>query len=149
MEYFFKLKKFSDLSITELYRILQLRNEVFIVEQDSPYLDLDNKDIDAYHCLIYVGDELAAYSRILQKNVTFKEASIGRVLVKKKFRSTGIGKILMEKSIDNLYHLLGQQPIRISAQCYAIPFYEKLGFKKDGEPYIEDRIEHIGMIKKS
>ncbi|TWP29715.1 GNAT family N-acetyltransferase [Apibacter muscae] len=143
-----KIKRFNELSIIELYHLLKLRSEVFIIEQNSIYQDLDDKDLEAYHILIYIKNELGAYSRILPKNISFTEASIGRVVVKNKFRSIGLGKILMNESIENLYNLLGKQPIKISAQFYATNFYKKLGFEVIGKTYFEDGIEHIEMLKK-
>lgn len=141
------VKPFYDLTLHELYEILQLRNEVFIVEQNCPYQDLDNKDFKASHVLIYSNSKLVAYSRIFDVNITFKEASIGRVITHKEVRSSGVGKFLMEKSIENLYKLYGKQSIRIGAQYYAIPFYQKFNFKPEGDIYLEDGIEHIEMVK--
>ncbi len=143
----FVLKEFNQLSLQELYQLLRLRNEVFVVEQNCPYQDLDNKDYKAHHLLIYQKEELVAYSRIFPAGVSFKEASIGRIITSGKVRSSGVGKILMEKSIEALYTVFGKQPIRIGAQCYAILFYQKSGFQPEGEIYLEDRIEHIEMVK--
>lgn len=141
------VKKFNELTLYELYEIIQLRNEIFIVEQNCPYQDLDNKDFNATHILVYLNGKLVAYSRIFDVGITFKEASIGRVITHKKVRSSGIGKLLMEKSIETLYELYGKQNIRIGAQYYAIPFYKKFNFVTEGEVYIEDGIKHIEMIK--
>lgn len=141
------VKKFNELTLYELYEIMQLRNEIFIVEQNCPYQDLDNKDFKATHILVYLDDKLVAYSRIFDVGITFKEASIGRVITHKKVRSSGIGKLLMEKSIETLYELYGKQNIRIGAQYYAIPFYKKFNFVTEGEVYLEDGIKHIEMIK--
>lgn len=141
------VKKFNELTLYELYEIIQLRNEIFIVEQNCPYQDLDNKDFNATHILVYLNGKLVAYSRIFDVGITFKEASIGRVITHKKVRSSGIGKLLMEKSIETLYELYGKQTIRIGAQYYAIPFYKKFNFVTEGEVYIEDGIKHIEMIK--
>lgn len=141
------VKKFNELTLYELYEIMQLRNEIFIVEQNCPYQDLDNKDFNATHILVYLDGKLVAYSRIFDVGITFKEASIGRVITHKKVRSSGIGKLLMEKSIETLYELYGKQNIRIGAQYYAIPFYKKFNFVTEGEVYLEDGIKHIEMIK--
>lgn len=145
----FILKEFNQLDLCELYSLLQLRNEVFVVEQNCPYQDLDNKDFVAHHLLIYSQEELVAYARLFCSGISFAEASIGRIITSKKVRSSGMGKILMEKSIQSLYELYGFQPIRIGAQCYAIPFYQKFGFETDGDMYLEDGIEHIEMCKKN
>lgn len=141
------VKKFNELTLYELYEIIQLRNEIFIVEQNCPYQDLDNKDFKATHILVYLDGKLVAYSRIFDVGITFKEASIGRVITHKKVRSSGIGKLLMEKSIETIYELYGKQNIRIGAQYYAIPFYKKFNFVTEGEVYLEDGIKHIEMIK--
>lgn len=141
----FILKEFNQLDLCELYSLLQLRNEVFVVEQNCPYQDLDNKDFVAHHLLIYSQEELVAYARLFRSGISFAEASIGRIITSKKVRSSGMGKILMEKSIQSLYELYGVQPIRIGAQCYAIPFYQKFGFETNGDMYLEDGIEHIEM----
>lgn len=146
--YNFILKKFDQLTLNELYNLLRLRNEVFIVEQKCPYQDLDNKDYKAHHLLIYKEEKLVAYSRIFPEKVSFNEASIGRIIVCKELRSTGLGKILMKKSIESLFAIHGEQPIRIGAQFYAVPFYKKFGFETDGDIYLEDHIEHIEMIRK-
>mgnify|MGYP005983491251 CR=1 FL=1 len=146
-DYLFVLKEFNQLSLQELYQVLRLRNEVFVVEQNCPYQDLDNKDEKAHHVLIYLGEELVAYSRLFPPHVTFNEASIGRIITSGKVRSSGVGKILMDYSIESLYSLFGKQPIRIGAQCYAIPFYKKSGFEPEGDIYLEDGIEHIEMVK--
>lgn len=141
------VKKFNELTLYELYEIMQLRNEIFIVEQNCPYQDLDNKDFKATHILVYLDGKLVAYSRIFDVGIIFKEASIGRVITHKKVRSSGIGKLLMEKSIETIYELYGKQNIRIGAQYYAIPFYKKFNFVTEGEVYLEDGIKHIEMIK--
>ena len=141
-------KKFDQLSVYELYDLLQLRTEVFIVEQNCVFQDLDDKDHKAHHFLIYKGKKLVAYSRIFPEKIKYNEAFIGRVIICKELRSTGLGKILMEKSIESLFAVYGEQTIRIGAQCYAVPFYEKFGFKTEGNIYLEDHIEHVEMIRK-
>lgn len=146
--YDYVLKKFDQLTLDELYNLLRLRNEVFIVEQKCSYQDLDYKDYKAHHLLLYKGEQLVAYSRIFPEKVSFNEASIGRIIVCKEYRSTGLGKILMEKSIESLFTLHGKQPIRIGAQYYAVPFYKKFGFETEGNIYFEEHIEHIEMVKK-
>jgi ElaA protein len=146
--YNFVLKKFDQLTLSELYDLLRLRNEVFIVEQKCSYQDLDYKDYKAHHFLIYKEEELIAYSRIFPEKVSFNEASIGRIIVCNQLRSTGLGRILMEKSIESLFKIYGEQPIRIGAQFYAVSFYKKFGFETEGDIYLEDQIEHIEMIRK-
>lgn len=141
------LKAFDALSTRELYAILRLRCEVFIVEQNCPYLDEDNKDQESYHLMGWQGDMLAAYTRILPAGLAFDEASIGRVVSSPKLRGTGIGRELMQQSIETLYQLYGQVPIRIGAQLYLNGFYASLGFENVSEIYLEDGIKHVEMLK--
>ena len=141
------LKSFDELTTAELYAILQLRAEVFVVEQECPYLDMDGKDQSSMHLMGWTESFLGAYTRILPAGLAFDEASIGRVVTSPKLRRTGIGKILMEETLRQLYMLYGQVPVRIGAQRYLEKFYESLGFVKEGEMYLEDNIEHIEMLK--
>jgi ElaA protein len=141
------LKKFEELSVLELYKILQLRAEVFVVEQNCPYQDVDDKDLKSYHQMGWVGEDLAAYTRILPAAVSFDEMSIGRVVTSPQYRKKGLGKSLMEKSVDTAYTLFGKHPIRIGAQLYRKKFYEDLDFEKSSEMYLEDGIEHIEMLR--
>ena len=142
-------KNFNALTIKELYQILQLRNEVFIVEQNCPFQDLDDKDFKCFHLIGFDTDsqKIMAYSRIVPAGVSYTEASIGRVVTSPQARGGGIGKVLMEKSIQLLEELYGNVPIRIGAQFYLKKFYESLGFQAFGEIYLEDGIEHILMDK--
>src|SRR4249920_3184099 len=107
------LKAFEDLTPLELYKILQLRNEVFIVEQNCPYQDLDNKDLRAFHLMGMRNDKLLAYSRLLSPGISYSESSIGRVVSSPSARKTGIGKKLMEESIKQIFHLFQTDTIRI------------------------------------
>ena len=140
-------KSFNELKPNELYELLRLRSEVFVVEQNCVFLDIDNKDQIAYHLLGYNGDALVAYTRLLDKNTAYKLMSIGRVVTSPKYRGTGAGKALMEESIKRCYELFGKDEIKIGAQLYLRKFYESLGFKQSSEMYLEDDIEHIEMIK--
>jgi ElaA protein len=144
-------KHFNDLSSTELYQILQLRNEVFIVEQNCPFQDLDDKDFKCFHLLGFDTDsqKVMAYTRIVPAGVSYEEASIGRVVTSPQARGGGIGKELMQKSIELLEELYGGVSIKIGAQYYLKKFYESFGFQQVEEIYLEDGIEHILMIKKS
>lgn len=143
----FLLKTFKELSIDELYSIMALRQEVFIVEQECFYLDADGKDQLCHHLLGYKGDKLIAYTRILNKGISYDEySSIGRVVNSPSVRGTGMGKILMQKSIEACMHLFPDLPIKISAQEYLRSFYESFDFKSNGEFYLEDDIPHMGMI---
>jgi ElaA protein len=142
-------KHFKDLTTKELYQILQLRNEVFIVEQKCPFQDLDDKDFKCFHLIGFdtVSQKIVAYTRIVPARVSYKEASIGRVVTSAEARGGGIGRELMLKSIELLEELFGGVSIKIGAQYYLKKFYESLGFQQVGEIYLEDGIEHILMIK--
>lgn len=140
-------KHFKDLTITELYQILQLRNEVFIVEQNCPFQDLDDKDFKCFHLMGFDTEtqKVLAYTRIVPQGISYQAASIGRVVTSPLARGGGIGKVLMQKSIELLAELYGGVPIRIGAQYYLKKFYESLGFQQVEEIYLEDGIEHILM----
>ena len=142
-------KHFKELNTTELYQILQLRNEVFIVEQHCPFQDLDDKDLKCYHLMGFDTDshKAMAYTRIVPAGVSYEEASIGRVVTSPLARKNGIGKELMQKSIELLEELYGSVSIKIGAQLYLKKFYESFGFQQVEEIYLEDGIEHILMAK--
>jgi len=139
-------KTFDSLSNSELYNILRLRSEVFIIEQQCIYQDLDGKDLKSHHLTAWDGDNLVAYTRIVPPGVSFPEVSIGRVLTSPLYRGNGKGIALMQKSIEKVYETYGKTPIRIGAQLYLKKFYENLGFAKDSDQYLEDGIPHIEMI---
>lgn len=142
------LKAFQELTVNELYAILQLRSEVFVVEQNCVFQDMDDKDQNCYHLQLFSGEVLVAYSRLVPAGLSYAETSIGRVITAPSVRGTGLGKVLMELSIQHCERLFGLGPIRIGAQTYALGFYSSLGFVADGEPYDEDGIEHIEMVRK-
>ncbi|MES2775127.1 MAG: GNAT family N-acetyltransferase [Bacteroidota bacterium] len=143
-----KLKAFNELTPYELYAILRLRGEVFIVEQNCPYLDEDDKDQKGFHLMGWKDDLLAAYTRILPTGVSYPDMpSIGRVVTSPQARASGIGRELMQVSIDKLYDLFGKKPIKIGAQLYLKKFYESLGFVQTDDGYMEDGIPHIEMVK--
>jgi ElaA protein len=141
----FQIKRFNELSITELYEALQLRSEVFVVEQNCVYQDIDGKDEKALHVLGYFNDELVAYSRLFNKGYYFEEASIGRVVVSPKYRDKKFGHDLMRVSIGAIKDNFSQTAITISAQEYLKKFYESHGFVQTSEMYLEDDIPHIEM----
>ena len=147
MEIKFYTKEYEHLTKDELYEILRLRTEVFVVEQNCIYQDIDNKDQKAIHILGYIGTELVAYSRIFKAGDYFKKASIGRVLIAKKYRGLDFGFRLMETSIMAINIHFKEFKIAISAQEYLEKFYNRLGFIKIKESYLEDGIPHIYMIK--
>jgi ElaA protein len=140
------LKPFHELSPEELYQILRLRSEVFVVEQNCVFLDMDNKDQHCDHLMIYSG-HLVAVSRLVPPGVSYREMSIGRVASHPSARGTGAGKKLMEESIRLIYAKYGEGPIRIGAQYYLKKFYEGFGFYQCSEIYDEDGIDHILMLK--
>ncbi len=140
-------KKFEELTPSELYSIMQLRNEVFVVEQNCVYQDADNKDLLSYHLMGWNQQKLVAYTRILAPGIAFEEASIGRVVTSPSVRRTGIGIELMNRSISKTTELFGNFPIRIGAQLYLQKFYISLGFEKDSDTYLEDNIPHIEMVR--
>ena len=144
----YSVKRFQDLSLEELYAILRLRQEVFIVEQNCPYLDCDDKDQKSHHLLGKDKDgHLLAYCRILEKGISYENySSIGRVVTSKLIRGNGEGRTLMNYAIEETLRLYPDEKIKISAQTYITPLYESLGFVKVGAEYLEDDIPHIGMI---
>lgn len=141
------VKTFDQLSIDELYELLELRSQVFVVEQDCVYQDVDGKDQKALHVIGVVDDKIAAYTRCFNKGDYFEKASIGRVVVHEANRKDGLGQVIMKASIDAVYEHFGEQPIKVSAQTYLLSFYNSLGFIGQGESYLEDGIPHIAMVK--
>lgn len=139
-------KKFQELSTSELYAVLNLRNKVFVVEQNCPYLDTDQKDQQSYHLCGWQEDILVAYARILPPGLAFEEASIGRVVTDPDHRRAGFGIILMKEAIDRTLHIFEVSKIKIGAQLYLLSFYTSLGFQQSGEQYLEDGIPHIEML---
>ena len=136
----------SELTVASLYALLKLRCEVFVVEQNCVFLDMDNKDQQSWHICGWSKEELVAYTRLVPPNVAYKQPSIGRVVTSPTVRNSGIGRKLMEFSIEKLFSLFGKTDIKIGAQLYLKKFYESLGFKQEGDMYLEDGIEHIEMI---
>lgn len=141
------LKKFDELTPHELYAILQLRNEVFVVEQNCVFQDADDKDQGSYHFMGFDQKKLVAYTRLVPPGLIYEQASIGRVVNSPVVRNSGMGRELMQRSIDSAYRLFGERPIKIGAQLYLKKFYESLGFEQTSDVYLEDGIEHIYMVK--
>jgi ElaA protein len=142
------LKKFEELSPYELYAILQLRNEVFVVEQNCVFQDADGKDQNSYHLMGFNGNNLVAYTRLVPAGEIYEQPSIGRVVTSPSVRANGVGKELMTESIAAVERLFGKQPIKIGAQLYLKKFYNSLGFEQVSDVYLEDGIEHIYMIRR-
>ena len=147
----FICKKFNELSLYELYEIMALRQEVFVVEQNCPYLDADGKDQSAWHLMgLNENKKLVAYTRLIPKGISYeKYPSIGRVVTSTSARGGGIGRELMEQSIQWMEKLFPAQDIKIGAQCYLEKFYKSLGFEIAGDEYLEDGIPHYPMLRKA
>ena len=141
------LKKFDELTALELYSILQLRNEVFVVEQNCVFQDADNKDQPSWHLMGWNDKKLIAYARIIPGGITCDLPSIGRVVTSPAVRGNGIGKILMAESIKVTEKLFGKVSIKLGAQLYLKKFYESFGFLQSGDVYLEDGIQHIEMTR--
>lgn len=143
-----KIKKFNELTTEELYKILRVRNEVFVVEQICIYQDCDNKDYNSYHLYVEEGNEVVGYLRIVNKGISYNEISIGRVLVKETHRNKGLSRKIMLEAIKFIEEKLNSNEIRLSGQVYIKGFYESLGFKQVSEEYLEDDIPHVEMLYK-
>lgn len=141
------VKHFRELTLTELYSILRLRNEIFIVQQNCVYQDLDNKDLYCHHLMLTSNKKLIAYARLVPPGISYDEMSIGRVVTSNDVRGKGVGKKLMALAIEYCRKIFGEGPIRIGAQYYLKNFYNDFGFNETGEVYDEDGIDHILMIK--
>ncbi len=142
-----EVKIFEELSGKELYELLQLRSEVFVVEQDCVYQDIDGKDKRALHILGYEEGKLVAYARCFKPGDYFEEAAIGRVVVRENYRKLGYGHEITKASIKAIKDIIKADKIKISAQTYLVIFYESHGFKTIGDRYLEDGIPHIAMLK--
>jgi ElaA protein len=146
-----KCMPFYELSLDELYAIMVLRQEVFVLEQNCPFVDADGKDQLAWHLMVLdENQKLAAYTRLFDKSIYYENyTSIGRVVTSANTRGGGIGKFLIQNSIQKTIELFGNEPIKIGAQSYLIKFYQSFGFELTGNDYIEDGIEHTYMIKRA
>lgn len=140
------IKPFEKLTNDELYALLKLRVDVFVIEQDCPYPELDNYDQQAMHYFLKINEEFAAYVRILPSNSKYEEVSIGRVLVLKRFRRQGYAQQIMQKAIDYVMNEWKETRIKVQGQEYLKDFYSGFGFEQVSESYLEDGIPHIDMI---
>jgi ElaA protein len=143
----FQCYSFDELSNAALYAMLQLRERVFIVEQNCPYLDLDGLDDQCLHVLGRWEDEVVATTRILPPGLKYPEVSVGRVVTSQSVRGTGIGRALMAATLDAVSTRFGPCAIRLSAQSYLVGFYGSFGFIGASEEYLEDNIPHIDMVR--
>ncbi len=142
-----KFAAFDALTLDELYAMLQLRSEVFVVEQACVFQDMDGADSEAMHLLGMSGGQLLVYARCFAAGMKFKEASIGRIITRSTLRGSGAGHVLVRQAIDSVTQQWGPQAIRIGAQARLESFYRQHGFETTGAPYIEDGIPHIEMLR--
>lgn len=147
MEFIEICKPFDSLTVKELYAILKLRSEIFVVEQKCVFLDMDDKDLKCQHLMLYQHKELMAYARIVPAGLSFAEPSIGRIVTSHAARGKGFGKQLVALAIENCQRLYGKKPIKIGAQLYLKSFYESFGFIVKGDEYLEDDIPHVDMTR--
>ena len=145
--FIWKIKTFDELSAHELYAVLKARIDVFVVEQNCPYPEIDGDDPRAIHLWAEQNGNVAAYCRIFQPGIKYDESSIGRVLTTQKYRKMNLGKTLMKNAIGIVETRFRTTSIRISAQDYLLPFYTDLGFISTGKSYLEDEIPHSEMLK--
>jgi ElaA protein len=143
-----KIKKFNELSNLELYKIIEARIDIFVVEQNCPYKECDNKDQDSFHLYYESKEEIISYLRIIPAGISYPEISIGRVLVKPEYRKKGLAVKMMKKAISFIEENFDSEMIKISAQEYVLSLYQNLGFKVVSERYLEDDIPHYDMIYK-
>jgi ElaA protein len=142
-------KNFTSLLPNELYQVMRLRNEVFVVEQNCVFQDADNKDQECLHLMGWNNNELTAYTRLAPPGYIYEEASIGRVVTSPAYRGKGIGLQLMQRSIEQCRLSFGNVPVKLGAQYYLKAFYSSLGFTQVSDIYLEDGIEHIYMLLKA
>lgn len=142
------IKGFDELSTQELYKILKARIDVFVVEQNCPYPDLDFYDQKAIHIWAEIDQNILAYCRIFNSGIKYKEASIGRVLTTSEARGQNLGKQLIKNALEATNNRFHTTSIRISAQDYLLPFYSSFGFKSTDKKYLEDNIPHTEMVRR-
>lgn len=140
------VKPFASLTPAELYSILRLRNEVFVVEQNCVFQDADNRDVYCHHLMLLENKQLIAYARLVPPGISYREMSVGRVVTARDARNKGAGKQLMLLAVEYCRKIFGDGPIRIGAQFYLEKFYTDIGFSRTGDVYDEDGIEHIEMM---
>lgn len=144
-----KIKKFDELSTSELYEILKIRSEVFIVEQNCPYNDVDGKDYECTHIMIVENGLIAAYIRTIPAGISYDTSSFGRVLVREEFRGKDLGRMIVKAAINHLFEVEKFEKITIGGQHHLEKFYHSFGFETISDVYLEDNIPHIDMILKA
>ena len=144
-----KIKKFNQLNTLELYDILKAREEIFIIEQECLYYDIDSKDLDAIHIFAMEEGQVACYLRILGRGTRYDEVSIGRVITRPAYRRKGYGEQMMKRAIQYVEEVMGESEIRISAQTYLEKFYGNVGFEVVSDVYLEDGMDHFEMLYSS
>ncbi len=145
MEIRWTLQQFSELTNSDLYELLKLRSAIFVVEQNCVFPDMDDKDYSSYHLCGWNNEKLVAYTRLLPPGLAYENCSIGRVVTAASVRRQGVGRILMKNSIEACQQLFSSQDIEIGAQLYLEKFYGSFQFKREGDVYLEDGIDHIHM----
>lgn len=147
----FTCSPFAELSVYDLYEIMALRQEVFVVEQDCVFQDADGLDQKGWHLMAKdAAGKLIAYARLLPPGISYDDyPSIGRIVSSPSVRGTGAGRALVQRGIEEVYRLFGKQDIKIGAQTYLLKFYQSFDFQPVGEEYLEDGIPHIAMVKVS
>lgn len=141
-----EIKHFKDLTLDEFHDLIALRIEVFIIEQNCPYQELDGLDKGAYHLLIRENDKIIATARILLPGIVYPEIAIGRVVSSPRYRSFKLGHLIMKNSIEFILNNLKENKARLSAQSHLVGYYEKHGFQSTGKNYLEDGIPHTEML---
>lgn len=143
-----EIKSFEELSLEELYEILKIRVEIFVVEQDCPYPEVDGKDQESWHLIGRHEGDLSAYARLLPRGLSYNEAAIGRVLVDASRRGSGAGRELMNRAV-HFFEERNEPVIRLQAQEYAEKFYASFGFERISDVYLEDNIPHVDMTRRN
>lgn len=143
------IKQFHELNTEELYQILKLRSDIFVVEQNCVYPDCDGRDRHAHHLFVEQNNHVVGYLRILEKGQTFDQIAIGRLVVREDYRGIGLARHIMNKALLFIDEYLHEKVVRLSAQQYLVGFYESLGFRSISEGYVEDGIPHIDMEYRS
>lgn len=143
-----KIKSFEEITTSELYEIIKARVDVFVVEQNCPYPDLDGYDRQAIHLWAEQENSVLAYCRIFNKGIKYPETSIGRVLTTEKARGKSLGKQLIQYAVETIENRFHTTEVRISAQDYLLRFYSGFGFEDTGKKYLEDNIPHTEMFRK-